>query len=467
MNPLIALTQSHYKQIRLILFITLSSLTLFCIGEAIYNNVFRESFAGIVVTAELIGLTFLSLLSGYIYWKVEEASPLTRQFTLFYVTLYVSAFLSSIGIGIYHTPGHVGLLTTLSTLSYFFVTMAYLMLWYYEKQFIPDSPLIRAVSVLILVVVSLYTICIIVNLFHPILFLVTEDGGFSESVTDYISIITGCLCLILLFVATLFSSMSRTRKFSFLCCIFAPALFATCAINYDVLGMGIYLLGLFCYMILLPLSLVFFSSHEGLEQDLQRYEEEHVQLQVSAMISQMQPHFLHNSLAVIAALCEEDPKLAARATTAFSDYLRENLNFADKSNPVSFSKELNHIRTYVWLEELRFPNKLTVEYDINCTAFQVPALSVQPMVENAIKHGICKARSGGTVRLSSRETDTAFLVTISDDGVGFDVGKTADDANRHLGIENSRERIRKMMGGSLDIESTPGEGTVVTITIPK
>lgn len=185
------------------------------------------------------------------------------------------------------------------------------------------------------------------------------------------------------------------------------------------------------------------------------------------MISQMQPHFLHNSLAVIAALCEEDPKLAAQATTAFSDYLRENLNFADKSNPVSFSEELNHIRTYVWLEELRFPNKLTVEYDINCTAFQVPALSVQPMVENAIKHGICKARSGGTVRLSSRETDTAFLVTISDDGVGFDVGKTADDANRHLGIENSRERIRKMMGGSLDIESSPGEGTVVTITIPK
>ena len=77
------------------------------------------------------------------------------------------------------------------------------------------------------------------------------------------------------------------------------------------------------------------------------------------------------------------------------------LIFADKSNPISFSEELNHIKTCVWLEKLRFPNKLNVEYDISCPAFPVPALSVQPMVENAIKHGICKSRYGGTVRICS------------------------------------------------------------------
>jgi sensor histidine kinase YesM len=185
------------------------------------------------------------------------------------------------------------------------------------------------------------------------------------------------------------------------------------------------------------------------------------------MTSQMQPHFLYNSLAVIAALCEENPALAAKATNAFSDYLRENINFANKSDPISFSEELSHIKIYVWLEKLRFPNKLNVEYDIKYDAFPVPALSVQPMVENAIKHGICKTKEGGTVKICSYDTDQYYIVTVSDNGAGFDVSQTACDNRVHLGIENTRYRIREMVGGNLDIVSTAGEGTTVTIRIPK
>ena len=237
--------------------------------------------------------------------------------------------------------------------------------------------------------------------------------------------------------------------------------------NQELLSSNIYILGVLSATVLLPLCLIFHYAHNELEEDVVRKEKEQIQLQVSAMISQMQPHFLYNSLAVISALCEEDPHLAAEATNAFSSYLRENMDFADKRNPISFSEELNHIRTYVWLEKLRFPNKLNIEYDINSTAFPVPALSVQPMVENAIKHGICKSRSGGTVRICSIETDLFYIVTVSDDGIGFDVEETVDDGRQHLGIKNTRYRIREMTGGSLTIESTPGKGTTVKIRIPK
>ena len=185
------------------------------------------------------------------------------------------------------------------------------------------------------------------------------------------------------------------------------------------------------------------------------------------MISQMQPHFLYNSLSVISALCEEDPGLAAKATNAFSDYLRENINFANKSDPISFSEELSHIKIYAWLEKLRFPNKLNIEYDIKQDAFPVPALSVQPMVENAIRHGICKTKGGGTVKICSFDTDQYYTVTVSDNGAGFDVSQAIDDGRQHLGIENTRYRIREMVGGSLDIVSAPGKGTTVTIKIPK
>ena len=225
--------------------------------------------------------------------------------------------------------------------------------------------------------------------------------------------------------------------------------------------------GLLTFVFMMPICLMFFNANDELEKDNLRYEKEQVQLQISAMISQMQPHFLYNSLAVIEALCEEDPKLAAKATGEFSEYLRENIDFADKNEPISFSEELNHIRTYVWLEKLRFPNKLNIEYDINCTSFYVPALSVQPMVENAIKHGICKKKDGGTVRIGTLETDECYIVSVSDDGIGFELLVHVNDGRKHLGIENTRCRIREMMGGSLTIESAPGSGTKVTITIPK
>lgn len=89
------------------------------------------------------------------------------------------------------------------------------------------------------------------------------------------------------------------------------------------------------------------------------------------------------------------------------------------------------------------------------------------MVENAIKHGICKSRSGGTVRIRTFETDQFYNITVSDDGAGFDVQETMNDGSQHLGIKNSQYRIREMVGGSLDIHSIPGNGTVVTIKIPK
>ena len=340
-------------------------------------------------------------------------------------------------------------------------------IWLYQKQFIEDSAVARTVTVLIFTGVSIYTGVIILNLYRPVLFLVTNDGLFSNSVEDHFSIIIDFFCILSLCTATLLSKISRTRKLSFLCCILYPVLFSVLSLNLDVQNGGAKVLGVMSLVVILPVCLLFFNANDELEKDVLRHEKEQTELRVSAMISQMQPHFLYNSLAVIAALCEEDPKLAAKATNAFSDYLRENISFANKSNPISFSEELSHIKIYVWLEKLRFPNKLSVEYDIKCTAFQVPALSVQPMVENAIKHGICKTKEGGMVKICSFESDQHYTVTVSDDGIGFDVSQADSDGRQRLGIENTRYRILEMVGGSLEIESSPGKGTIVTIKIPK
>ena len=461
------LSGNNQRAVRFILPGIMIFFTLLAIAAALKNNVFRDGYIGLVAVINFLGLIFLTLLAGFLLSKAEEPTTLMRCFMLFLLNIYIAAFFSALADSFYGIPDQERQATIYCTACYFFSMGIHLTLWLYQKQFLKESVLTRAVTVLISVALVIYTAFLIVNLYRPVLFRITGQGVFDESVKDYASIITAVLCLFFLSIATLFSNLSRRRKLSFLCCIFAPAMFATLAVNHDVLRESIYIWGLMSFIVVLPLGLFFFNAHDELENDVLRNEKEQTQLRLSAMISQMQPHFLYNSLAVIAALCEEDPALAAEATNAFSNYLRENMNFADRSSPISFSEELSHIKTYVWLEELRFPNKLKMEYNINCTAFPVPALSVQPMVENAIKHGICKSKSGGTVRIHSFETDLFYCVTVSDDGTGFDVRKTLDDSRQHLGINNTRYRIREMAGGSLDIVSAPGEGTTVTIKIPK
>ncbi len=188
---------------------------------------------------------------------------------------------------------------------------------------------------------------------------------------------------------------------------------------------------------------------------------------VSVMVSQIRPHFMYNALSSIAILCKLNPDTAYHATVAFSDYLRGNMDSLKQSAPVPFEKELEHLKKYLYIEKLRFDDQLNIEYDIQDTNFEIPLLSVQPLVENAVKHGVGMKEDGGTVRISTRETETAHEVIIEDDGVGFDVNEQKNDGRSHIGMENTKKRLQDMCGGEVIIKSKPGEGTVAKIIIPK
>lgn len=202
------------------------------------------------------------------------------------------------------------------------------------------------------------------------------------------------------------------------------------------------------------------------EAQLARTEAELAESRTRLMLSQIRPHFMFNSLNVIAALCEEDPALARDATNTFAEYLRENINTIERVEPVPFSRELDHIKSYVWLEKLRFGERIKMEYDIGPMDFLIPTLTVQPVVENAIKHGVCKKEEPGTVKLSTAISKEGYVITIEDDGVGFDPKNIKDDGKSHIGIENVRRRLQMQMKGSLLIESIPGKGTKARILIP-
>ena len=191
------------------------------------------------------------------------------------------------------------------------------------------------------------------------------------------------------------------------------------------------------------------------------------QSRIAVMLSQIQPHFLYNSLTSVMDLCDRNPKQAKAAIADFADYLRGNLSSLKTENLISFRTELEHIEKYLRLEKLRFQEELTVVYDIQTQDFMLPALSVQPLIENAVKHGVGQKIGGGTVTIRTSETENDYLVCIADDGVGFAVDEYGEDDGTHVGIENTRKRLDMMMNARLEIESQKGKGTTACILIPK
>ena len=203
------------------------------------------------------------------------------------------------------------------------------------------------------------------------------------------------------------------------------------------------------------------------KNDLEEREREIHNLQTSIALSQIKPHFLYNSLNTIYVLCGKDLNKGRQAISDLSDYLRINIGSIDSKVPIPFEKEMEHVRKYLSLEQLRFPDEFTVSTDTPVKDFSLPALTIQPLVENAVRHGVVPKGEGGIITIQTRQSNRHYIIIVSDNGEGFDTLEEAEDGSDHIGIRNVRERLSRMVKGDLDIRSTPGYGTEVTIRIPK
>ena len=202
-------------------------------------------------------------------------------------------------------------------------------------------------------------------------------------------------------------------------------------------------------------------------KSLRKQERDNEQLKVDLMLSQIQPHFLFNVLYVIQEICLIDAEVASKAISDFSRYLRHNMDSLTINRPIPFSEELEHVRHYVSLQQLRFGDALDVRYELNCTDFELPTLTLQPLVENAIRYGVRKSKDGeGTVTIRTQEFPDRYEVHVIDDGPGFIPDQLPDDGMSHTGIRNVRERLGRICGGELKVVSEEGKGTDAAIILP-
>lgn len=194
-----------------------------------------------------------------------------------------------------------------------------------------------------------------------------------------------------------------------------------------------------------------------------RQQREIARQQASILVLQMRPHFIYNSMMGIYYLCDQNPQKAKQVTLDFTTYLRKNFAAIASEGTIPFSEELEHTRAYLAVEQAQFEDSLFVEFDAPNTMFRLPPLTLQPIVENAVVHGMRNSNAPIHISVVTRQTDSANEIIVEDDGPGF---ATRGNDEPHIALNNIRRRLELMCRGSLSVSSRESGGTSVKVTIP-
>lgn len=223
------------------------------------------------------------------------------------------------------------------------------------------------------------------------------------------------------------------------------------------------LVAILCYTVLEGISLLYTYMRQ--ESELAETQAQLTLSRTTTMMSQIRSHFVFNILNAISGMCKYDPEMADDTIVRFSRYLRNNIDIMEKDSNIPFETDLRQVEDYVALEQIRFGGKVEFYTDVDYYDFMIPPLIIQPVVENAIKHGVSKKQGNGTIILRAKEDGNRVVITVEDDGVGFDMKEL--DKEKSVGLRNIRFRLQHLVNGTFEIKSEVGIGTTVTITIPK
>lgn len=314
------------------------------------------------------------------------------------------------------------------------------------------------------VLVGLNAAIHLTSLFSHLCFWIDQNNAYQGGPLYCTCLVISLLLLAVLLLLTLRKSRHNPGKEIWIPLIIVPLILGGVVLD----GHVDYALQIVSFLtISIVVSCVLYYLWLHLQMVRTREQELRERQRMQLMISQIKPHFLYNTLGSIEDLCLSDPAAASEAVARFSEYLRGNLAMISADKMIPFKQELAHTRLYLELEQTRFKDALQVVYDVGCTDFFLPPLTLEPLVENAVRHGVRMKPDGrGTVTVTTRETEDAYEISVLDDGPGFDPSAVPDDGKPHIGIKNVRERLA-VNGCTLTIRSAGESGTIATIRIGK
>ena len=324
---------------------------------------------------------------------------------------------------------------------------------------IPD----RRNKLLSFVPAGINTLVYLVALFVPqLVFGYHEDGHFYRGplgLTVYT--VQFAYLFLLMFFSARFFRKSNQRNISLIVMIVALALITAVFESNSILTGYANPIAAVC--LLLYYAYLSTIHAEEIREQIAQQELRHARDNLSILRTQIQPHFILNSMSVIRFLAKTDQAKAVESIDLFSDYLKAHLNALRSDDMIPFEKELENVRAYLSLAQMDTSRNVRIEYDIKEMDFRLPALSLEPLVENAVKHGI--GDKGGTVSVSTRTEDSQIIVEIRDTGSGKTHLTKAENERLGIGISNTRKRLALQCGGTLH-EHYSENGSTVTVIIP-
>ena len=410
-----------------------------------YVNIALDAFGCLVML-----IVLLSCINEY----ARNRRGMSKSFIVllvFVIATLVSDLLSWIGEG----NIDLSLLTTVSnTVAVCFSYATIICFMFYLKETLNNQSKMLSVMAGLFSALSIITgIFLVANIFYEYAFYVNEFGHYVRVENVMMSIIYlqfPVLSFISIILALIFTVNSdKTVRLTFIVYTVFPV--TGVLLDYFIHGLSLTYIGLVLSVLIIYAN-IYLQNQKTIEKQKN-----------ALMLSQINPHFVYNTLSTIASMCDISPKQAKYLTIDFSQYLRRNIDTLTSEELIPFEQELAHVECYLKIEKARFRERLNVNYSVQCKDFSIPPLTIQPIVENAVKHGITKKAEGGSIRLSTYEEDTHYVIEIIDDGVGFDT----EASEMHVGLKNVRSRIAAMCRGELTVKSTLGVGTRVRIEIPK
>ena len=403
-------------------------------------------------------LVFSALVTLFLLIGAITDMNRKSRFMSSFIILLISNILMQLGeAGIWFFAGELENIVLLNISAMMSMVFSYVLISAYAHcltEFVCERKKVSFVpNYIILAICSIYILLSVISLFNGMFFSFDENGCFVNGpmyglvrAFDLIVIIIG------IFWVMCYHKILTLREISFL-------------ISFNVLPLLSMTLQRFWeptpqYMaVTLSLIVIYVLFHGEITRQL-------ADSRISIMLSQIQPHFMHNMLTTIMYMCRTEPEEAEKTVGQFADYLRANMDSLTLKQCIQFETELKHVKTYWSLEEKRFGDKIRAVYDIQENSFMLPSLTIQPIVENAVKHGMRKGKQL-TVTIRTYSDVNNYYVEINDDGRGFDVNAFENDGKSHIGIKNVQQRLKMMCGGELMVNSVPDQGTDAVIKIPK
>lgn len=410
------------------------------------------SIVGALIITMMLGIVLTVFIPALDRWS-------KRYFIALFSLMFLCAVTCFLALIFWYDPS----MTAASMIIYLFegvflvtpVFMPTLFLLHYSGETIKTSVLFWLVTA----VLGIYFIMLAITPFTDFFYYVTPDNHFFRGQFYAFFVTPLAVCMILNTTGLFFRVKKLPKKYFIALLIYF--LYMTTAILihmfYEVevavvLGMALFALVSFALIL-----------SDNMERHI-RQEHQIAHQRAEILILQMRPHFIYNTMMGIYYLCDQDAQKAKQVTLDFTTYLRKNFAAIASEDTVPFTDELEHSRAYLAVEQAQFEDTLFVSFDTPHTLFRVPPLTMQPLVENAVKHGMKSGKGPIHISVVTRKTDKGSEIIVEDDGSGFD---PVEDNEPHIALNNIRQRLEMMCKGTLEIKAREGGGTSVKVTIPE